>query len=79
MTPTPNTDTAEADRLSFQRSMVAAGTDPAVAAEIERRIDIIEGDEANDESRRALSNLEIGVFVAVTVLTIAFGLVVVIL
>jgi hypothetical protein len=50
-----------------------------VAAELERRIHIVEGEEADDNSRRPLSVSEIGVFVAVTVLTVAIGLAVVIL
>jgi hypothetical protein len=79
MTTTPNNDVAEVDQPSFLQSMVDGGTDPDVAAELERRIHIVEGEEADDNSRRPLSVSEIGVFVAVTVLTVAIGLVVVIL
>lgn len=79
MIPPPNNDVAEVDQPSFLQSMVGAGTDPAVAAELERRIQIVEGEEADDDSRSPLSAREIGVFVAVTVLTVVIGLVVVIL
>ncbi len=45
--------------------MIAAGTDPAVAAELERRIQVIERDELHDESRQPFSARELAVYVAV--------------
>lgn len=61
----------------FPRAMVDAGTDPAVAAELERRIEIIERDEAADESRRPFSGREIALYVGVSVVAVIVGAVMV--
>lgn len=61
----------------FQHEMTAAGTDPAVAAELERRIEIIERDEAADESRRPFSGREISLYVGVSVVAVIIGAVMV--
>lgn len=79
MTSTPNTDTAPAERSHFHSAMVDGGTEPAVAAELERRIRIIEHDEAHDESRRPMSGGELAVYVAVSVVVVVLGLLLVIL
>ena len=79
MTPTPHTQTGEARASSFEREMIAAGTDPAVAAELERRIETIERDELSDESRKPFTARELGVYVAVSVVAVAIGALVVLL
>lgn len=79
MTSTPNTDTAPAERSPFHSAMVDGGADPVVAAELERRIQIIERDEAHDASRLPLSARELVVYVAVSVVVVVLGLLVVIL
>ncbi|KQV26457.1 MULTISPECIES: hypothetical protein [unclassified Microcella] len=79
MTSTPYTDTAPAEHSGFQAAMVDGGTEPAVAAELERRIRVIEHDEAQDESRRPMSGRELAVYVAVSVVVVVLGLLVVIL
>ena len=73
MTPTPPAQTGEAQASSFERDMIAAGKDPAVAAELERRIQIIERDELRDESRRPFSAREIVAYVAVSVVAVVIG------
>lgn len=79
MTSTPNTDTAPAKGSRFHSAMVDGGTEPAVAAELERRIRIIENEEAQDESRRPMSGRELAVYVAVSVVAVVLGLLLVIL
>ena len=79
MTPTPQTQTGEAHASSFEREMIAAGKDPAVAAELERRIQAVEHEERDDASREAFSARELAVYVGVTVLAVVIGAVVVIL
>lgn len=61
----------------FEASMVDTGTVPVVAAELERRIEIIETEEINDPSRLPFSGREIAAYVGVTVLAVAIGAVVV--
>ncbi|MCH1883939.1 hypothetical protein [Agrococcus sp. ARC_14] len=79
MTPTPQHQTDEAHSSSFERAMIAAGKDPAVAAELERRIQIVERDERDDASRLPLSPREITVYLAVTVVAVVIGILVVVL
>lgn len=68
----------DADRY-FEQTMIEAGTEPAVAAELERRIEIIERDERDDPSRLPLSGREVLGYVGVTVLAVVIGAVLVIL
>jgi hypothetical protein len=79
MTPTPQTQTGGAPATAFERELIAAGKAPAVAAELERRIQIIERDELHDESRQPFSAREIAVYVAVSVVAVAVGAVMVLL
>lgn len=79
MTAHPTAQPPAAARESFPASLVEAGIDPAVAEEIERRIEIVETVEADDESRRALSGREIAVFTLATALIVGVGLVLVVL
>lgn len=79
MTPTHQTQTGEAHASSFEREMIAAGKDPAVAAELERRIQVVEHEERDDASRQAFSGREMAVYIAVTVAAVVIGAVVVIL
>jgi hypothetical protein len=79
MTPTSHRQTDEAAASSFEREMIAAGKDPAVAAELERRIEIIERDELHEESRRPFSARELFVYVAVSVVAVVIGALVVVL
>lgn len=79
MTPTPQSFTDEAHASSFEREMIAAGKEPAVAAELERRIRIVERDERDDASRLPLTGREIATYVSVTVAAVAVGILVVIL
>jgi hypothetical protein len=79
MTPTPPSGNSAVQSSPFQSSMIAAGTDPDVAAELERRIEIIERDEAHDDSRLPLSVREIITYLAVTVAAVGIGFLVVIL
>ncbi len=79
MTPTPPAQTGEAQASSFERDMIAAGKDPAVAAELERRIQIVEREELHDESRQRFSGREMAVYVAVSVVAVVIGVVMVIL
>ncbi|GEK79082.1 hypothetical protein [Agrococcus baldri] len=79
MTPTPQKETDEAHASAFAREMIAAGKDPAVAAELERRIEIVERDELHGASRQPLSARELAVYVAVSVVAVAIGALVVIL
>ena len=79
MTPNPQTQTGGAPASAFERELIAAGKEPAVAAELERRIQIIERDELHDESRRPFSARELTVYVAVTVVAVVIGAVLVIL
>ncbi|MGM1028984.1 MAG: hypothetical protein ACQEWM_03815 [Actinomycetota bacterium] len=79
MTPTPQSQTDEARGPSFEREMIAAGTDPAVAAELERRIEIVEREELHDESRKPFSGRELAVYVAVSVVAVVIGALVVLL
>lgn len=71
--------TQPATQTAFERELVARGTDPAVAAELERRIEIIEREEADDPSRLPLSAGEIVGYVAVTLVAVAIGVVVMVL
>ena len=79
MTAHPTAQPPAVARESFPASLIEAGVDPAVAEEIERRIEIVETVETDDESRRALSGREIVVFTLVTALIVGVGLVVVVL
>lgn len=79
MTPTPQTQTGGAPASAFERELIAAGKEPAVAAELERRIQIIERDELRDESRQPFSGREIVVYVAVSVVAVVIGALVVML
>lgn len=78
MTSTPNSNTAPAEGSRFRSAMVDGGTEPAVAAELERRIRIIENDEAQDESRRPMSGRELALYVAVTAVVVVVGILMVI-
>lgn len=51
----------------FIAAMTGAGVERPVAEELERRIRIVEEDEAGDEARQPLSGRELGVYVLVTV------------
>ncbi|MGC5076607.1 hypothetical protein [Agrococcus sp. DT81.2] len=79
MTPTPQTQTGGAPASSFESELIAAGKDPVVAAELERRIQIIERDELHDESRQPFSAREMTVYVAVSVVAVVIGALVVVL
>lgn len=77
MTPTPQGQTDQARTTWFEREMIDAGKDPAVAVELERRIAVIERDELHDASRQAFSVRELSVYVAVTVVAVLVGILVV--
>jgi len=79
MTPTPQSRTDEAGASSFESEMIAAGKDPAVVAELERRIRIVERDELNDESRLPFAKRELAVYVGVSVVAVVVGALVVVL
>ncbi|WP_347754768.1 hypothetical protein [Agrococcus sp. ProA11] len=79
MTPTPQGTTDEANASSFEREMIAAGQEPAVATELERRIRVVERDERDDDSRLPLTVRELALYVSVTVAAVAVGILVVIL
>ncbi|GAB3045608.1 hypothetical protein [Sediminivirga luteola] len=51
----------------FIAAMTGAGMERPVAEELERRIRIVEEDEAGDEARQPLSGRELGGYVLVTV------------
>lgn len=78
MTTTPTSPPGVAG-TDFERRLVAAGTDAAVAAELERRIEIIEQQERDDASRRPMSGAEIAGYVAATVAAVVLGIGVVLL
>lgn len=65
--------------VEFERAMIAGGTEPAVASELERRIAVIESEEKDDASRLPLIGAELAVYVGVTVAAVAIGAVMVIL
>ncbi len=48
----------------------------ALSQELKRRIDLIQSDEAGDESHRALTSAELWTAGIIVVVTLAFGLVV---
>lgn len=48
----------------------------ALSQELKRRIDVIQSDEAGDESHRALTSTELWMAGIIVVVTLAFGLVV---
>ncbi|WP_026373095.1 hypothetical protein [Agrococcus lahaulensis] len=70
---------ASAATLPFERTLADGGTDPAVAAELERRIRIVEHDERDDASRLPMSARELVGYVGVSIAAVALGIVVVIL
>lgn len=63
----------------FELTMVDTGTQPVVAAELERRVEIIEREELDDASRQPFSAPEIAVYVGVSVLAVVTGIMMVIL
>lgn len=69
----PHNQPSEAPVSSFERDMIAAGMLPAVAAELERRIEVVEHDERDDASRLPFTPRELAVYVAVTVLAVLIG------
>ncbi|MDJ0333834.1 hypothetical protein QMG83_01205 [Salinibacterium sp. G-O1] len=77
MTPTDKSAADSGISERFQSQLIESGMQPAVAAELERRIGVIEREEFDDESRRPLSGREIAVYVGVTVLAVAIGALVV--
>lgn len=79
MTPRSDEPSASAPSSAFERAMVDRGTDLAVAREIERRINIVEGEESDDASRAPYSQREIITYVLVTVGIVVLGALVVIL
>lgn len=62
---------------TFVRTLIDTGTSPAVAHELERRIEIIETEEARDGSRLPLSPVELAVYVGTAVAICLLGLLVV--
>lgn len=68
---TPQNDTV------FVSTMIKSGTSPAVAAELERRIEIVESAEDADTSRLPLSARELTVYIGTAVATCLIGLLVV--
>lgn len=68
---TPQHDTV------FVSTMIESGTSPAVAAELERRIEIVESAEGTDTSRLPLSAKELTVYIGTTVAACLIGLLVV--
>lgn len=74
MTHTPPAPTDQARGAAFEREMIAAGKDPAVAAELERRIAIVERDELHDASRQPFSGRELAIYVAVSVTAVVVGI-----
>lgn len=68
---TPRYDT------EFVSTMVANGTSPAVAEEIERRIEIVESTEGTDASRLPLSGVELSVYIGSAVAACLIGLLIV--
>lgn len=79
MTPTPQAQIGGAPASSFERELIAAGKDPAVAAELERRIRIVERDELADASRLPFSTRELVVYVGVSVVAVVVGALIVML
>jgi len=60
----------------FVAAMTAGGTSRDVAIELERRIEVIEAQERDDEGRHPWSGREIGIYLLVTVAAVAAGVVV---
>ncbi|MET4098576.1 hypothetical protein ABIB37_000813 [Agrococcus sp. UYP10] len=79
MTSPQQSATAASHPTAFERTLVAGGTDPAVAAELERRIQIVEHDERDEPSRLPMTGREIAVYVGVSVVAVVIGLLVVVL
>ncbi len=77
MTPTPPARAGEARASEFEREMIAAGKDPIVAAELERRIGTVERDELDDASRQPFSGRELAAYVGVSVAAVVIGILVV--
>lgn len=75
----PQHSATTASPTAFERTLVEGGTDPAVAAELERRIRIVENDERDEPSRLPISAREIAVYVGVSVAAVVIGLLVVVL
>lgn len=61
----------------FVSAMARNGTSPSVAAEIERRIEIVNAAEGSDSSRFPLSVAELSVYVGVSVAACVIGIAVV--
>lgn len=62
---------------TFVSTLVDTGTSPAVAGELERRIEIIESEEAHDSSRLPLSPAELAVYIGTALAACLIGLLVV--
>ncbi len=62
---------------TFVSTLVDTGTSPAVAEELERRIEIIESEEAHDSSRLPLSPTELAVYIGTALAACLIGLLVV--
>lgn len=63
--------------VEFERAMIAGGTEPTVAEELERRIRVIESEERDDDSRRPFTGVELALYVGVTVVAVIIGAVMV--
>ncbi|MET2011653.1 hypothetical protein ABXJ56_08900 [Microbacterium chocolatum] len=77
--PTHRRAAAGITGVEFERAMIAGGTEPAVASELERRIAVIESAERDDDSRRPFTGVELTLYVGVTVAAVVIGAVMVIL
>lgn len=75
----PRPDAPQAPATDFQEALRVRGTDSAIAAELERRIELIEHEEYEDASRLPLTAREVVAYVGVTLGAIALGLLVVVL
>lgn len=64
---------------NFVRTLIDTGTSPAVANELERRIEVIETEEAHDKSRLPFSPFELIVYIGTAVAACVIGLLVVVL
>lgn len=74
---TASTATEGASSASFTSALIAGGMPAEVAEELERRIEIVEHDEADDPSRQPWTARELVGYVLVSVAAVALGILVV--
>lgn len=68
---------ASQPRTDFVDRMVAGGTPPAVAVELERRIEIIDSTENSHDGRGGLTPRELTLYVGVTIAACLIGMAVI--